>query len=155
MNSSIDKNIRICIVGPGAIGGVVAAVLAQKGFNINLVSKYPDLAEKISSRGMEVSGYCGTFTQVIPSVATCDELEGVFDYVLIATKGDALEEAAKAILPFLKEDSRVVSMQNGICVDLLAEVVGAERAVGCVVGWGGTLHEPGKSCIPWQKSWSG
>jgi len=35
-------------------------------------------------------------------------------------------------------------MQNGICVEALAEVVGAERAVGCVVGWGSTLVAPGE-----------
>jgi 2-dehydropantoate 2-reductase len=71
-------------------------------------------------------------------------LEGEFDYVLIATKGDALEHAAMGILPCLSKDSRVVSMQNGICVDILAEVVGMERAIGCVVGWAGNLIEPGK-----------
>jgi 2-dehydropantoate 2-reductase len=34
-------------------------------------------------------------------------------------------------------------MQNGICVEALAEVVGAERAVGCVVGWGSTMLPDG------------
>jgi 2-dehydropantoate 2-reductase len=140
----MDKHIRICVVGPGAIGGVVAAILSRSGYPVELVVKYPELAKKISTRGIDVSGYCGSFTQIIPSVATCDELKGEFDYVLIATRGDALEDVAKAVLPVLKKDSRIVSMQNGICVDKLAEVVGLERAVGCVVGWGGNLLEPGK-----------
>ena len=137
------KDIRICIVGPGAIGGVVAGVLAQKGYNIQLVTKHVDLAEKISTTGIAVSGYCGRFTQVIPSVATCDQLEGTFDYVLIVTKGQAMEEVARQILPFLNENSRVVSMQNGICEPILAGIVGEERTIGCVVGWGGTFHKPG------------
>jgi 2-dehydropantoate 2-reductase len=140
----MDKHIRICVVGPGAIGGVVAAILSRSGYPVELVVKYPELAKKISTRGIDVSGYCGSFTQIIPSVATCDELKGEFDYVLIATRGDALEDVAKAVLPVLKKDSRIVSMQNGICVDKLAEVVGLERAIGCVVGWGGNLLEPGK-----------
>lgn len=139
----MEKNYRICIVGPGAIGGVVASVLCREGFDITLVTKHKDLAEKISTSGMEVSGYCGSFTQSIPAVATCEELEGIFDYVLIVTRGDALEEVARGILPYLDKNSRVVSMQNGICEDTLARVVGVKRTIGCVVGWGGTLHEPG------------
>jgi len=140
----MNTNIRICIVGPGAIGGVVAAVLAQKGYHIHLVAKHKDLAEKISTSGMEISGHCGSFVQPIPSVATVDQLEGVFNYMLIVTKAYTMVEVANEILPFLDENSRVVSMQNGICEDSLAGIVGQERTIGCVVGWGGTFHEPGK-----------
>ncbi len=139
-----DKELRICIVGPGAIGGVVAGVLAREGFNIHLVTKYEELAKKISTKGFEISGHCGTFTQVIPSVASCDQLDGIFDYVLIVTKGQAMEEAARAVLPLLDDHSRVVSMQNGICEEMLAEVVGEKRTIGGVVGWRGILHAPGK-----------
>lgn len=73
-----------------------------------------------------------------------DELEEDFDYILIATKADSLVEVAEKMLPFLHNRSRVVSMQNGICEDQLAYVVGKERTVGCVVGFGGTMHEPGR-----------
>jgi len=38
----------------------------------------------------------------------------------------------------------VVSMQNGICGDMLAEVVGEQRTIACVVGFGSTMLEPGK-----------
>jgi 2-dehydropantoate 2-reductase len=140
----MEKKERICIIGPGAIGGITAGVLAHKGYGIRLVSKSPELAQKISRDGIMISGICGNHTVRIPSVATPGELDEIFDYVLIATKADALEYAARGILPFLEEHSRVVSMQNGICEDRLAGVVGAERTVGCVVGWGGTLHEPGR-----------
>jgi 2-dehydropantoate 2-reductase len=136
--------MRICIIGAGAIGGVVAGALARKGYELQLVCKHEEWAEKISAQGLEVSGALGSFTVRVPSVARPEQLEGRFDYVLIATKADALGEAAGAILPFLDGDSRVVSMQNGICEEALAEVVGRERTVGCVVGWGGTLHGPGK-----------
>lgn len=139
-----QKRSGICVIGPGAIGGVVAGVLTREGYNTQLVVKHPELADKISSRGINISGNCGNFTQVIPSVAKADELTETFDYVLIATKADGLADSARDILPFLHNNSRVVSMQNGICEELLAEVVGEERTVGCVVGFGGTMHEPGR-----------
>ena len=46
----MDKKLRICIIGSGAIGGVVAGVLTSKGHNITLVVKHPELAEKIKDR---------------------------------------------------------------------------------------------------------
>ena len=139
-----DKKTRLCVVGPGAIGGVIAGVLAREGFDIHLVTKYEELAEKISSTGIEVKGYCGNFTQAIQSVASINQLEGIFDYALIVTKAEAMLESAKALLPYLHENSRVVSMQNGICEEMLAGVVGEKRTVGGVVGWRGILHAPGK-----------
>lgn len=136
--------LRICVIGPGAIGGAVAGILKREGYLVELVAKHPDLAEKVSSKGIEISGVCGDFTIQVPAVALSEELKGTFDYVLIATKADGLTESASSILPFLHADSRVVSMQNGICEEKLAEIVGEERTVGCVVGFGSTMHEPGK-----------
>ena len=138
------KHARICIIGPGAIGGVVAGILVRDGLQVHLVTKDADLARKISHSGIEVLGHPGSFTVPVPSVARPDQLDGEYDYVFIATKAEALQEAATAMLPFLNNLSRVVSMQNGICEEILAEVVGEQRTVGCVVGWGGTMHAPGK-----------
>jgi 2-dehydropantoate 2-reductase len=35
-------------------------------------------------------------------------------------------------------------MQNGICEENLANIVGRERTTGCIVGWGATMHNPGE-----------
>ena len=136
--------MRICIIGAGAIGGVVAGILAREKYDVSLVVKHSDLAKKISGTGLEVSGTCGSFSIPLPAVATPEELEGRFDYVLIATKADGLVESAKRMQPYLDEKSRVVSMQNGICEGMLAKVVGEKRTIGCVVGFGATMHEPGR-----------
>ncbi len=138
----MNKEPRICIAGAGAIGGVLAGVLAREGYPVQLLVRQDDLARKITETGIRVEGICGNFS--IPTVASPDDLEGSFDYVLVATKADGLENAARVLLPFLNENSRVVSLQNGICEDLLAGVVGTQRTIGCVVGFGGTMHEPGR-----------
>ena len=140
----MEESKRILVVGAGAIGGITAAILAREHYDICLVAKYPELAEKISSEGIDVSGYCGEFLMKVPAVAQTAELTGKFDYVFMATKADALVKVAREILPFIHEQSRVVSMQNGICEEALASVVGGTRTIGCVVGWGGTMIAPGK-----------
>jgi 2-dehydropantoate 2-reductase len=51
---------------------------------------------------------------------------------------------AEELLPVLGEGSAVVSLQNGICEETIASVVGPRRTIGCVVGWGATMHAPGE-----------
>ena len=140
----MEESKRILMVGAGAVGGVTAAILAREHYDVWLVAKYPELAEKISSEGIDVSGYCGDFRINVPAVAQSAELTGKFDYIFMATKADALVNVAREILPFIHEHSRVVSLQNGICEEALASVVGGMRTIGCVVGWGATMIAPGK-----------
>ena len=138
-----DSEPRIVVVGPGAIGGATAALLAREGRDITLVCKRPELADRVSGEGLRIRGARGEATVRMPAVARIEDLRGSFDFALIAVKAPQLPDAARRLQPFLRDDSLVVSMQNGICVDALAEEVGAQRAVGCVVGWGSTLIEPG------------
>jgi 2-dehydropantoate 2-reductase len=134
---------RFVVVGPGAIGGAAAALLARAGNDVTLVCKDPALAARVPRQGIRLRGARGDAVVRMTAVAAIEDLAGSFDYALIAVKAPDLPDAARRLLPFLRPDSLVVSMQNGMCVDALAAVVGAERTVGCVVGWGSTLLAPG------------
>ncbi len=79
----MEESRRILVVGAGAVGGVTAAILAREQYDIWLVAKYRDLAEKISTEGIDVSGRCGDFCMIIPTVAQAAELTGKFDYVFL------------------------------------------------------------------------
>ena len=133
----------ILVIGAGAIGGITAALLKKAGYSVEIVCKYPELAEKIQNTGLEVRGVKGSFFVKMPAFATIEEVQNVPDWVLLATKATDMMEAAHKLLPLLKPDSLVVSLQNGLCEDALAEVLGRERVIGCVVGWGATLLQPG------------
>ncbi|MBR4458023.1 MAG: 2-dehydropantoate 2-reductase [Clostridia bacterium] len=135
---------RIAVIGGGAIGGITAALMAEKGYDVTLVCKHGEIAQKAAGEGLHVTGHCGDRRVKLRAVCRTEELEGLYDLCLIATKAYDMPGAARAALPHLKEDSLVVSMQNGICVDELAAVVGRERTVGCVIGWGATMHAPGE-----------
>jgi 2-dehydropantoate 2-reductase len=134
---------KILIVGAGAVGGIVSTLLTGSGYDVTLVTKYPQVAKAANSVGLRVSGFCGAHHDRVRTVDDLSQLQGPYDYVLIATKVPDLEEAATSILPFLHDKSRVVSLQNGIVEEKLASVVGLERTVGCVVGWGATMHSRG------------
>lgn len=138
-----DTNERILVVGAGAVGGIVSTLLTDSGYDVTLVTKYPELAQFANSIGLKVKGYCGEYQVKVRTVSDLSGLNGTYDFVLIATKVPDLEDAATSILPYIHEGSRVVSLQNGIVEEKLASVVGLERTVGCVVGWGATMHSRG------------
>ncbi|MBQ6527272.1 MAG: ketopantoate reductase family protein [Clostridia bacterium] len=135
---------RIVLIGPGAIGGITAAFLAKAGDEITVVCKHQSTVDLASGKGLHVTGVLGDFHTPVKAVKTIAELDGLFDFCLIATKSYDMPACAKAMLPHLREDSLVVSMQNGICIDTLASIVGERRTVGCVIGFGGTMLGPGE-----------
>lgn len=138
-------NIKnVLVVGVGAIGGVCAALIAKAGYALTVVCKHTETAQKIQTQGLKISGIRGAHTVKMQAVATCAELgDNKYDLVLLATKATDMLGVATELLPLLRSDSVVVSLQNGICEEQLAEVLGRERVVACVVGWGATMHEAG------------
>ncbi len=135
---------EILIVGAGSIGGVVAVLLQERGHNPYLLSKYRDIKEIASTTGLKITGHRGTIIQKVNVLTSGETGNRKFDVIIVATKATDLRDAAMEILPCLKADSLVVSMQNGICTDVLAEIVGNRRTIGCVVGWGATMRKHGE-----------
>jgi 2-dehydropantoate 2-reductase len=137
-------NPSILVIGAGAIGGITAALLRHSGYDVTIAAKYPDYAEKIREDGIMISGFRGIHTVQIPAVAAVSELKEKKDIILLATKATDMASSAHDALPLLNEGGYMVSMQNGICEYELASIIGMERTVGCVVGWGATMVSPGE-----------
>ncbi len=140
----IKDNPSVVVVGAGAIGGITAALLKKGGYNVTLVAKYREYADKIRSEGIHVTGYRGAFTVTMPAVAKISELTEKADLILLATKAGDMASSAQESLPLLNDGGLVVSMQNGICEYELAKIAGVDKTVGCVVGWGATMTSPGE-----------
>jgi len=136
-----DKTIAV--IGGGAIGGITAAYLSKAGYDVELVVKHKEKAEQAQKEGLHITGVRGDHYMKVKAVADVEQLSGKKDIVLIVTKAYDMPDAARRALPFLKDDSVVVSMQNGICVEALGDIVGAQRSVGCVIGWGSTMMPDG------------
>jgi 2-dehydropantoate 2-reductase len=94
--------------------------------------------------GFHLFGVGGETHIPVRVVKSAVALDGPLDVAFVATKAAEASAAAESLLPLLKPDAALVSLQNGICEEALAEVVGPERVVGCVVGWGATFHGPGR-----------
>ena len=131
---------RTLIVGAGAIGGTLAALMKKDGYAVEILEIAPGAAERLREQGLHLTGVKGEWRVFPPVYGSVDEISGDFDIVILCVKYLALQAAAKSILSLLKEDSLVVGMQNGICTGELAEVVGEERTAGCMIGFGATKH---------------
>jgi len=140
----LTEKSSIAVIGAGAIGGVTAAFIEQAGYDLELVCKRRSLADQINEAGLKITGIKGDHQVRMNAVAKISDLSGPKDLVLLSTKANDCIAAARELIPFLKTDSVVVSLQNGISEPALAEVLGKERVIGCVVGWGASHEVPGE-----------
>ena len=141
---------RIGIVGAGAIGCVVGGMLARAGHDVTLIDQWPEHVDKMQRDGLRLSGTIED--QTLPVTALhLHELQHVvepFDLAFIAVKGYDTDWATSLILPYLSPDGLVVDFQNGINDQRVAEIVGGDRTLGCVITIGAGLYEPGHALRP-------
>ena len=133
-----EKNILV--VGGGAIGGMTAAHLVESGYTVTLYDTDEAHVKHINENGLLIEQFKGEKRIKIPSTTS---LSGMFDVVFLSVKSNHTKEAINTILPHLGNTSLVVSLQNGMNEDMIASMIGKERTIGAVVGWGCTNIGPG------------
>jgi 2-dehydropantoate 2-reductase len=135
----------ILIQGIGGIGGVVAARVIQSGCDATLVTGNPQITQAINRDGIHITTPEGEATVRARAHTSLDDLRAgsTFDAACLLMKANAVVEAARSTLPLLNDGGYLVTFQNGIVEDVVAAVVGAERVIGGIISWGGTMHAPG------------
>lgn len=137
------KDKTILVVGAGSVGGITAAFLKKSGYNVEIVCKHDDYKEIIINEGLSVKTLSGKFREKMKAWTAVRDVDEKKDIILLAVKATDLKEAAEDLKPLLKEDSLVVSMQNGICEPELGRILGSDHIAGCIVGWGAIMDKPG------------
>jgi 2-dehydropantoate 2-reductase len=133
--------MNITIIGAGAIGAICGAYLTKAGRNVVLVEPH-DEHRRLIRRGARIDGVRGEMTVPLNAIAP-KELSEELELALLTVKSGKTIEALQTIKPFVGRDSIVVSLQNSINEDTIASVIGAERTIGCITGWGATFIAPG------------
>lgn len=137
---------NILVVGGGAIGGITAALLTQKGESVVVLDVDKEHVQ-IMKKGLEITGFRELtipMTAMLPNDFIVKNFAGWADIVLLAVKGLHTEKALTSILPSVSKAAPVVSMQNGINEETIARIVGFDRTIGCSITWGGTNRGPGQ-----------
>ena len=119
----------IAILGPGGVGGLLAAALARSGADVAVVAREPT-AQAIARDGIAVqSSALGDFTARPRASARLVE---PVDALIVATKAAALEDALGRVEPGAEPDV-VVPLLNGFDhMTLLRERFGARVAAGTI-----------------------
>jgi 2-dehydropantoate 2-reductase len=160
--------MKFAVLGAGAIGAYVGAALSRGGADVTLVARGPHLAAMASS-GVRVLSPRGDFTARPP---VTDQLEAIgdADVVFVALKAYSLPEIAPRLGRLLAPGAAAIWAQNGIpwwyfqsmplpavsgsgpsgpgldSVDpggVIADSIGPEHNVGCVVFCSTEIIEPG------------
>ena len=135
--------MRIAIYGAGSLGTILGAYLAKAGKDVELITRNKAHVEALNRDGAKV---VGTVSMNVPVKArTPDQMEGVYDVVFFLVKQTCNKAALESLEPHLGSRTIVCTLQNGLPEPVLEEELGAEHIVGCAVGWGATLLEPGVS----------
>jgi 2-dehydropantoate 2-reductase len=136
---------RIAVVGTGANGGGIAADLTRAGLDVTLIDQWPANVEAMRERGLRVRMPDEEFETPVRVLHLCEvaTLRDPFDIVLVMVKAYDARWATQLIAPLVKPDGLVVGVQNGMTMDVIAEVVGPERTLGCVIELGGAMWQPG------------
>lgn len=123
-------NLRIAVIGAGAVGGYFGGRLAQAGANVAFVARGAHLSA-LRTQGLRVASIAGDFT-LDRLTATDQPTEiGPVDYVLVAVKAWQVPEVASTLRPLLGLETAILPLENGVeAADQLGQVLGPERVLG-------------------------
>jgi 2-dehydropantoate 2-reductase len=106
--------MRACIVGTGAIGGLLAVRLASSGQQVSVLARGDNLAA-IRQHGLRLIEPDGSATTAAGIVASDDMAElGPHDVVVLALKAHQIADIAHRLPALYHHDTIVVPLQNGI-----------------------------------------
>lgn len=144
--------MKVAIIGAGALGLYYGALLQKSGVETHFLLRRDYQA--IKTKGLKVYSINGDF--YLPQVhawQTPAEI-GKADLIIVGLKTFANDCYQELIAPLLKDNSVILTLQNGLGnEEALADIFGAERIIGGVAflcsnrGEPGTVHHLGAGRI--------
>lgn len=138
---------KIAVLGTGANGAAIGADLTRAGLDVVLIDQWPENVAAMRERGVRVEMPEETLTIPVRAFNLCDvcTFREPFDIVLMLVKAYDSRWAAQLIEPHLRSDGLLVGVQNGMTTQTIAEVVGPQRTLGCVIEISSSMMVPGVS----------
>jgi 2-dehydropantoate 2-reductase len=158
----VTASPKFCVIGAGAIGGVITTLLARSGATVSVVARGQTLTV-LKRDGVRLVMNEQTLQASVH--ASDDPLElGIQDYVITAAKAPSLPDIAQRIGPLLGAETAVVTAMNGVpwwyflkakgpltghqlqAVDpdgTVGLAIRTDRVIGCVVYIAAPVDKPG------------
>jgi 2-dehydropantoate 2-reductase len=130
--------MEIAIVGAGVLGSIFGGLFLEKGFNVTLIEVLKERVRLIDKEGLWLQWPDGERTHSKISITSNVDEVSAKDVVMIAVKGYHTRSAIESAMPMIREDTIVLSVQNGLGnLEAIAETVGTERVVGGITAHSG------------------
>ncbi|MEI9513295.1 2-dehydropantoate 2-reductase N-terminal domain-containing protein [Agromyces sp. CCNWLW213] len=142
----MDLNaLRIAVVGTGANGASIGADLIRAGLDVTFIEQWPAHVEAMRADGLTVHLPVETQVTSVEALHLCQvaELRTTFDLVFTSVKTYDTRWVCELMKPVMRDDSVMVGLQNGMTIDAVAEILGAHRSIGAVLGIAANMFEPG------------
>ena len=137
---------KIAVLGTGANGSCVAADLTNAGLDVVLIDQWPAHVEAMRDKGLRIALRQGEVHARVRACHLCDlaSMNQTFDVVFLVVKAYDTRWHAELIKPYLKEDGFLIGLQNGMTAEIIADVAGPSRTLGCVVELSSYCFVPGE-----------
>ena len=139
-------NKKIAVLATGANGSVIAADLVRAGLDVTMIDMWGAHVAVMQEKGLTITSKDEEFNLTVNACHLGDvcTLNYKFDIVLLTSKGYDTAWLCEFIKPYLADDGLIVGIQNCMTAEIIAEVVGIERTLGCVVELASQMFEPGQ-----------
>lgn len=153
---------KIAVLGTGANGSCIAANLVDAGRDVTLIDQWPEHVEAMRTNGLRIAhanAADGELHVQVRAHHLCDvaTFTEPFDVVLLCLKAYDTRWGCELIKPRLAKDGMLIGMQNCMVADQIADVVGPDRTIGCVIELSSEMFTPGlvRRNTPPTKTWIG
>jgi 2-dehydropantoate 2-reductase len=137
--------MKIVIVGPGAMGCLLAAFLSKAKVDIWILDKDKERAAKITQSGIDLTGISGEWHVKAKASSDIKDI-GTTDLVIICVKSYDTKQAITHSKALIGENTSVLTLQNGIGnIEIISEVISPDKVIGGVTNLGATLLDTGKT----------
>ena len=134
----------ITVIGPGAIGCLLAAYLTRAGEEVSLLDYRPKRATLLQDRGIAVTGEREAFHTPIKATAYLTEISSTDIFILCVKASDTAVVAAK-LRDAIPPESHLLTLQNGLGnIEKLSEFFGGNRILAGATSHGATWLEVGR-----------
>ena len=145
----INKDLKVAVLGAGAMGCLFGGLLSEKGLNVILIDVWKEHVDVINKDGLKMDGHGGD--RIIKVKATLDpsSLDKV-DAVIVMCKATALEPALNSVKNIIGDKTVFMSFQNGIGHEaIIQSIVGDEKVIGGTTTQASNILGPGHIMNSW------
>lgn len=138
--------MEVAVIGPGALGSLFGARLADAGHDVTLIHHRQDYVDRVNADGIRIeSEVDGAPSLELAVPATTDAASvGPVDLTIVFVKAHITEAALEQHGACIGPDTAVLSLQNGLRHDeILHEHVGSKQALAGTTYQGAVLEGPG------------